>query len=235
MDMKKQRFALGVKAAIPVMLGFLPVGIAYALMARNAGLTVYETCAMSIFVFAGASQMMAVGMIGSGAGLFAIVLATFILNLRHLIMSTCVMNHMQDGNLPARLGVSFGITDETFAIFTTEKKHNSIAFFFGLMIASYLSWVAGSFIGALASDFLPEIVTLSLGISLYAMFIGLLFPSLRTNGRLALLVLLTAAVNTLLNRCMESCWALILSTLLCAFIGCFFVDIDREKEAVPHE
>ena len=231
----KRSFALGVKAGIPVILGFVPVGIAFALMARNAGFTVAETCSMSIFVFAGASQMMSTGMVAGGASLFAIVLATFILNLRHLIMSTCVMNHMQDGNLAARLVAAFGVTDESFSVFTMEKKNNNIRFFFGLMISTYLSWVAGSFIGAIASDFLPEIVTLSLGVSLYAMFIGLLFPSLRGNGRLALLVLMTAVTNTVLNRFIASGWALIISTLLCAFIGCFFMDTDGRKEEDLHE
>ena len=233
--MKRRQFALGLKAGIPVVLGFVPVGIAYALMARNAGLTVLETCSMSVFVFAGASQMMAAGMVGGGAGLFAIVLATFIINLRHLIMSTCVMNHMQDGSVPARLIAAFGVTDESFSIFTMEKKHNSIRFFLGLILSTYLSWVAGSFIGAIASDFLPEIVTLSLGVSLYAMFIGLLFPALRGNGRLALLILLTAVTNTLFNLFLTSSWALIASTLLCAFIGCFFVDIGGEKEEKANE
>lgn len=232
---KSRQFMLGVKAGIPVILGFVPVGIAYALMARNAGLSVAETCSMSVFVFAGASQMMAAGMVGSGAGIFAIVLATFIINLRHLIMSTCVMNHMQGGKLPARLAAAFGVTDESFSIFTMENKNNNIRFFFGLMISTYLSWVLGSFIGAIASDFLPEIVTLSLGVSLYAMFIGLLFPSIPGNGRLALLVLMTAVTNTILNQFIASSWALVISTLLCAFIGCFFVDTDKEKEEQPNE
>ena len=227
---KPRQFMLGVKAGVPVILGFVPVGIAYALMARNAGFTIAETCSMSVFVFAGASQMMSTGMVASGAGMFAIVLATFILNLRHLIMSTCVMNHMQGGSLPIRLIAAFGVTDESFSIFTMEKKNNNIRFFLGLMISTYLSWVLGSFIGAITSDFLPEIVTLSLGVSLYAMFIGLLFPSLPKNRRLALLVLMTAVTNTILNRFIASSWALIISTLLCAFTGCFFVDIDDTKE-----
>lgn len=234
-QMKRRQFALGLKAGIPVVLGFVPVGIAYALMARNAGLSVLETCSMSVFVFAGASQMMSVGMVAGGAGLFSIVLATFIINLRHLIMSTCVMNHMQDGSVPARLAAAFGVTDESFSIFTMEKTNNNIRFFFGLIISTYLSWVAGSFIGAIASDFLPEIITLSLGVSLYAMFIGLLFPGLRGNGRLALLVLMTAVTNTLFNLFLASSWALIASTLLCAFIGCFFVDIGGETEGNSNE
>ena len=112
---KKTQFLEGIRAGIPVILGFVPVGIAYAIMARQAGLTIAQTCGMSAMVFAGASQMMAVGMYAQGAGIFAMVLATFILNLRHLIMSTCVMNRMKDGGTAARLLSAFGITDEGFA------------------------------------------------------------------------------------------------------------------------
>ena len=67
---------------IPVMIGFIPVAIAFAIMAANAGLGIAETISMSLFVFAGASQMMSVGMIAEGAGMLAIVIATFIINLR---------------------------------------------------------------------------------------------------------------------------------------------------------
>lgn len=85
----------------------------------------------------------------------------------------------------------------------------------------------GTLIGAVASDFLPEILTASLGISLYAMFIGLLIPNLTNNYKLGGLVVLTALCNTLLSQVIDSSWALIISTLLCAFIGVFFVDLDE--------
>ncbi|MBR6614358.1 MAG: AzlC family ABC transporter permease, partial [Lachnospiraceae bacterium] len=79
----KQQFIRGMRAGIPVILGFVPVGIAYAIMAKQAGFTNLQTCLMSLSVFAGASQMMATGMFAQGASIFAMVLATFILNLRH--------------------------------------------------------------------------------------------------------------------------------------------------------
>ena len=70
-------------------------------------------------------------------------------------------------------------------------------------------------------------LTASLGISLYAMFIGLLMPNLTNNYKLGGLVVLTALCNTLLSQVIDSSWALIISTLLCAFIGVFFVDLDE--------
>ena len=66
---KRDEYLAGARAGIPVLLGFIPVGIAYAIMARQAGFDIFETCFMSIAVFAGASQMMAVGMYAQGAGL----------------------------------------------------------------------------------------------------------------------------------------------------------------------
>ena len=176
--------------------------------------------------------MMAVGMYAQGAGLAAIILATFLLNLRHVIMSTCVMNKMHPAPKPAKIAAAFGVTDESFAIFSTEKPERcTLPFFLGLVTVTYLSWNLGTLIGAVTSDFLPAILTASLGIALYAMFIGLLFPGLSGNGRLVLLVLLTAVCNTLLCLVIPQSWALIVSTLLCAFAGVFFVDLGGENES----
>lgn len=225
----KQQFIRGMRAGIPVILGFVPVGIAYAIMAKQAGFTNLQTCLMSLSVFAGASQMMATGMFAQGASIFAMVLATFILNLRHLIMSTCVINRMKTGGIRIRLLAAFGITDESFAIFTTEKEENcTVMFLLGLVLVNYSSWNIGTLLGTIVSDFLPEILTASLGISLYAMFLGLLMPNLTNNRRLSVLVIFTAICNTILNQLVASSWALIISTLFCAFVGVFFVDLEEE-------
>ena len=184
---------------------------------------------MSVAVFAGASQMMSTGMYAQGAGLIAMIITTFIVNLRHLIMSTCVMNRMKEGSLPLRLLAAFGVTDESFAIFTTEKEeHRSVFFFLGLITITYTSWICGSAIGALVNDFLPAVVSASFGIALYALFIAILMPGLKGNLRLAILVVITALVNMVLSRFISSGWALIASTLICAGAGVFFVDLGEE-------
>ena len=214
-----------------MIFGFVPVGIAYAIMARRAGFSVLETVYMSLSVFAGASQMMAVGLYVQGAGILAMILATFIINLRHVIMGTCIMEKMPPTRPWMRWLLGFGVTDEAFAIFTTEKREKRTPWYFlGLTAVTYASWVAGSAVGAVVSDLLPDILTASLGIALYAMFIGLLVPGLTRNGRLALLVVFTAVVNTFLSRVMDSNWALIVSTLASAALGVFFVDLGEETE-----
>lgn len=232
----KAEFVSGMRAGLPVVLGFVPIGIAFAIMARQAGFTVAQTCGFSIFVFAGASQMMAVGMHAQGASIIAIILATFLLNFRHLIMSTCVFERIKHSTLKQKLIASFGVTDESFALFTTEKEERcTIAYLMGMNLALYTAWNAGTFIGAIASDFLPVIITASLGVALYALFIGLLVPNITKNFRLGLLVVLTAICNTVLAQLMPSSWALIISTLVCAFIGVFTVDLDNNKEECANE
>lgn len=226
----RTRFLFGARAGIPVVLGFIPVGIAFGVMARQAGFSTAEACLMSLSVYAGASEMMAVGMYAQGAGILAIILATFFLNLRHIIMSTCVFNRMSTSKRIQRLLAAFGVTDESFAIYTTiPQKQCTPAFFFGIIIVTYSSWNIGTLIGAVASDFLPAIVTASLGIALYAMFIGLLMPGLRGNTRLILLVLITAVANSMLSLCIPSSWALIISTLAGAFAGVFFVELKDDS------
>ena len=222
--MASKQFKNGLIAGLPVLFGYIPVGIAFAILAHQAGFNLWETCSFSIFVFAGASQMMAAGMYAQGAGIAAIIIATFILNLRHIIMSACVLNRMDDAPLWKKALAMFGTTDESFALFTTEKKENcTVAFFAGVVLITYLSWNVGTLLGAILSDFLPDIITASLGIALYALFISLLVPKISGNLRLTALAVLTGLCNMLLCHIIDSSWALIVSTLLCAFIGIFFV------------
>lgn len=224
----------GAHGALPIVMGYVPVAVAYGVMARQAGLSVWQTVLMSLTVYGGASEMMAAGMVAQGAGVLAIVLTTFVLNLRHIIMSTCVFDRMQGGRLPVRLLAAFGITDETFAVYTTTPNApRTPGYFLAMAVCSYLSWALGSWLGAAATDLFPPLVTAALGIALYAMFIGLLVPGLRGNGRLAALVVFTAVCNTLLCNAagMSSSTAMMVSTLACAGIGSLFVRLDGEEEA----
>ena len=231
---KTKQYLAGMRAGLPVVFGFIPVGIAFAIAARQAGFTLLETQLMSLTVFAGASQMMAAKMWGEAAGVAAIVLATFIINIRHIIMSTCVMQRMKGAPLWARLLGAFGVTDESFAIFTSiEEDKCTPIYFFGVVTVTYSSWNVGTFIGAVGADLLPEIIALSFGVALYAMFISIIVPDITGNLRLGLLVLFAALSNWALGLVIDSGWAMIISTLLSAFVGVFFVDLcgaDTEKE-----
>jgi predicted branched-subunit amino acid permease len=100
---------------------------------------------------------------------------------------------------------------------------------FGLITVTYLSWVIGTVIGTLISVMLPTIVSDSFGIALYALFIALIVPDVKKSLRLFVVVVLTAVINTALCFVLDKSWAIILSTLIGAFIGVFIVE-DKELE-----
>lgn len=222
---KLKSYLYGMKQAIPVLIGFLPVAISYALIATGAGLTAAETVGMSAAVFAGASQIMAAGMIAGGAGSISIVIATFVLNLRHIIMSTCVFRRMRTKNILIRLISGFGTTDETFALYTTEDEERADEYFMlGLITVSYLSWVLGALIGIFASNILPESVSQSFGIALYALFVALVVPSVKKDIRLLITVGVTVALNCVLCIFIDQSWAIICSTLIGAAVGTWITE-----------
>ena len=112
------------------------------------------------------------------------------------------MEKMEKTSLPIRLLLSFGLADEVFAMSMTDKKINKLtpSFFAGLALFSYLSWNIGSTLGFLFSSILPSIVSKSLGVSLHAMFIGLLVPNTKKSSRVLCVVILTKVVNWVLNK-----------------------------------
>ena len=223
---KTSDYLQGVKAGVPIILGIIPVGVAFAIMERQSGFSILETIMMSATVFAGASQMVSVNMYSQGADLLAIILATFVINLRHLIMSTCIMHKMKSDNVLMKALVSFGITDESFAIFTNlESEEATIGFFMGLISVTYSTWVLSTVLGAISVKLLPAIIANSLGISLYAMFIALLIPNVKSDFKLLYLMIFTGLLNLILVNIIGGSWAMILSTLIAASVGACLIEV----------
>ena len=226
-------YCRGLVKSIPVFFGFLPVAITFAIMAGNAGMTGLETALMSVLVFAGASQIMSVEMLASGAGALSIIIATFVLNIRHVIMSACVFKKVRIDNFFLKMLGGMAVTDEGFAIITTEDDDKcDIPFVFGTATLIFSSWVVGTVVGILARSVLPEIVADSFGIALYALFIALIVPDIKKSLKLLLTVAITAIINIILCAFLDSGWAIIISTLGGAAIGTLITgDSNESKEA----
>ena len=224
-------YLYGIRRSVPVFFGFLPVAITFAIMAMGNGLSGLETVAMSVFVFAGASQIMAVGMLGAGATAISIIVATFVLNLRHLIMSTCNFRRVKIKNPLVKMLAALSVTDEGFALINTEKEEKcDLPYVFGIITLTYLSWIFGTVVGVVANNVLPKLVADSFGIALYALFIALVVPEIKRGVRVLATVAITAIINVLLCMFIDSSWAIIASTLVGAFIGTFIVEDNDDRE-----
>ncbi len=224
-------FVRGIKACIPVSIGVVPVGIAFAVVARQGGLSTWQVVLMSAIVFAGSAQFMAVGMLTGGAAMPAIIFATFLLNLRHLIMSSYVMDQLKDTRLMKKLLLAFPLCDETFALFALrDATENDENYLLGLNALLYVMWLLATIAGCFAAEFLPKIVADSLGIAFYAAFLALLIPKVKGSLRLILVVLCAMAINWLLSLFVSAGISVIISTLAGAGIGMFLLPDESAPE-----
>ena len=177
---------------------------------------------MSASVMAGAAQLMSISMITQGAAVSAIILGTFFINLRHIVMSSSVMHRMKKATLFQRLIAAFALCDESFAIYSLSEEDSHL-FLLGINSALYGSFILSTMIGSLMTGFLPQIVVDSFSIALYAAFLGLLLPSIKHNHRLIVLVVGTGLLNWLLQIFLPASWSLILAMVLGAAIGVFYI------------
>lgn len=219
---RKSKFIDGAKKSIPITFGYVPMGIGYAAIAIKAGMNPLQTISMSFLVYAGAGQIIAASMLLSGASAMAIILTNFVVNLRYFVMSTCILNQVEDSNLPLNILAAHVTVDESFAMFSLSED-SSIWIYLGIAITAWLSWCFGAAIGVIFLDLLPIVVTNSFNISLYALFVAILTPAIKENRQIALLVLITAVLNVVLSQFLGN-WSLIASTLICAGIGMYIVD-----------
>jgi len=223
-QMSTKELYQGIKAGIPICIGYLPIAMAFGLLAKGAGLSVTGGTLMSALVFAGASQFVAVNMLSLDMGLIQIILTTFILNFRHFLMSASLTQRLKTDKPFWLWLVGFGITDETFAVATLQEKKNLSPFYLlGLNFSAYVSWVFGTTSGFIIADSLPEVVQSSMGIALYAMFIGLLMPSVKKSRSVGAVALLGALFNIIFSRFIAPGWALVLAAILGALAATFFL------------
>lgn len=142
--MKNTMIRKGFIAAIPLILSYIPVAVTYGVIAQQSGLTFLEIMMMSVFIYAGAGQFMAVQMFVVGAGAIEMIIAIFILNFRHFIMSFSLMNFLRHIPLRFKAPLTLGLTDETFAVASMNKKEaekdQGIFFYIVLFLSSYLAW-----------------------------------------------------------------------------------------------
>ncbi|AGB41087.1 putative branched-chain amino acid permease (azaleucine resistance) [Halobacteroides halobius DSM 5150] len=230
-------FSSGLKKGIPIALGYIPIAIAFGLVSKSAGIPNSISILMSLLVFAGASQFIAVNLLALQTGYWEIVMTTFIINLRHFLMSASISQKInKEVSQKWRAILAFGITDETFSVASLRpEKELTAKFLLGLNLISYSAWVLGTAIGVFLGASLPEVVQNSMGIALYVMFIGLLIPSLKKSKVIFGIFIIAIIINSSLYWIplfsnISTGWSIIITTLSTAMIGAiiFPTGVDRE-------
>ena len=214
--MENNEFSSGLKAGMSIAIGYFPVALTFGLLAKTAGLSIIEATAMSLFVYAGASQYMALSLITAAVNPMLIILNTFVVNIRHFLMTASLNEKMMPEKRWIKAVYSFWITDESFSVLATSKKNRlSTRFAFGVTLIAYASWVIFTALGHVIGANLPLFLQAAMSIALYAMFIGLLVPSIKGNRKVVMLAGTAAAIHSFFyfTELLSTGWAILFSTL----------------------
>lgn len=209
-------FMNGIRAGISIAIGYFPIALTFGLLAKTTGLSMWEATAMSIFVFAGAAQYITLTLISKGVDPILIVLNTFVVNIRHFLMTASLNEKMQPDARWKKAIYAFGVTDETFSVLATNKADIiRTPFAAGVILISYGSWVVFTALGHVIGANLPEFLQAAMSIALYAMFVGLLVPSMKGNRKVMLLALFGAVIHSSLywSGLLSTGWAILVATL----------------------
>ncbi len=238
----KQQFQKGLRAGIPIALGYIPVSIGYGMLAQGGGLSILQAVLISMTNFTSAGQVAGTNLIFSCAPLVEIAAATFIINIRYMLMSLALSQKADPAmTLLQRFIVGFGITDEVYALASMEKGMLTFAFMLGLIVGPFCGWTAGTWIGAAASTLLPASVKSAFGVSLYAMFIAIVIPSAKKSKGILCTAALAAGIRCALYyvpglRRISAGWAVIITAVLASAAAAWLVPLrTAEKETKEAE
>ena len=170
----------GLSAGWPICLGYLPIGMAFGVLAQKAGLTPLQIGLMSIMVFAGSSQFIAVSMLTGGASAPAIITTTFVVNLRHVLMSSALAVYLRAAHRGLLALYAYGVTDESFAVNLPRFSDRNWSLSRALVVnhAANLTWFVSTVAGGIGGRFIPE-GAMGIDYALIAMFICLLIYQIK--------------------------------------------------------
>ena len=194
-DDKNQALRQGAAAVWPICLGYFPIGLALGVLAQQAGLPWWAVAMMSLLVFAGSAQFICVAMLAAGASIPAIILTTFVVNLRHTLMSSALAVHLSGVSRRFLSLYAYGITDESFAVNMTRFRDGNWDRWRALIVNQLAGavWVLATITGVLVGQFVPQ-GAFGIDYALTGMFICLLVFQLQ--GRIYILTgLLAAAIS----------------------------------------
>lgn len=220
----------GVMRAMPIVLGYVPVGLAYGILAQKAGLSPLNTVLMSILVYAGSAQLIAVGLLGAHTPVLSIIMTTFVVNFRHLIMASALMPYLKQWRKRELAAFAYELTDETFAV---HSAHFASAHFastqfpdgvpatadiFATNITAQLAWVTGTLLGIAVGQLVSDVKPFALDYALPAMFVALLVLQIK-QWRHVVVAILTGILAVALLQAGMTQWHVMTATVIGASLG----------------
>ena len=193
---RKKWFLKGMRAGIPISLGYFAVAIAIGIAARQAGLSYFQEALTSLLINASAGEYVGFDMIKAASPLLVLALMEAVANARYLLMSAALSQKLRPGvGTLQRLLLGFTVTDEIFGVSISLNEPLDPFFTYGTFCVATAGWTSCTFVGALLGNILHISVLIALGVGLFGMFISIFVPEARKNKVVAVLVLISFALS----------------------------------------
>lgn len=230
----KSNFLKGIYHGIPIALGYLSVSFGFGILAVKSGLSILSAAVISITNLTSAGQVAGVGIIAAGGAIMEMILTQLIINIRYALMALSLSQKLDSSfRTSKRLIASYGITDEIFAVASSQPNLITPAYMYGLIAISFIGWTSGTIIGAVAGEFLPVSITNAMGIVLYGMFLAIIIPPARKERSVLFVVAVAAGLSVMfkyLLPALSSGFAIIISALVASALGALLFPVE-DKEA----
>jgi len=175
-----KEYRAGMKAGMPVCVGYFSVSFGFGAMAISQGLAVLQAVLISASNLTSAGQFAGLTVIAAGAAILEMILTQLVINSRYALMSLALGQRFGPSvGIGARLVAAFFNTDEVFALGMTRTGTLTVSFFTGAGTVAALGWIGGTAMGAIAGSLLPLSIRAALGVMLYGMFIAIVVPQAR--------------------------------------------------------
>ena len=193
---RRQWFARGLKAGVPIGLGYLAVAFTLGIAARNAGLTAAQATLTSFLINASAGEFVGFSMIQAGAGYLEVAVMEAVANARYLLMSFSLSQKLRpETGLIHRLLIGWYVTDEVFGVSVSVPGYLCPWYTYGAIALACPGWAAGTCLGVLMGNILPANVVNALSVGLYGMFIAIFVPASRKSRVVLGLVAISMAAS----------------------------------------
>ena len=234
--LRKKEFTAGLRAGIPVCVGYFSVSFGFGAMAVSMGLSIFQAILISATNLTSAGQFAGLTVIATGGAIIEMILTQLVINSRYALMGLALGQRMGPAvGSGKRLCAAFFDTDEVFAIGMARQGQLSTAFFVGTGVISAIGWISGTALGAVAGSLLPLSVRLALGALLYGMFIAIIVPQARQEKPMLVCMALALVISCLFAwvpglKSVSSGLSIVLCTVITAAVCAVLFPIQEDEQ-----
>lgn len=232
--MNLKDYTAGMKAGMPVCIGYFSVSFGFGAMAVAQGLSIWHAILISATNLTSAGQFAGLTVIAAGAALIEMILTQLVINSRYALMSLALGPRFGPNvGTGKRLVAAFFNTDEIFALGMAREGKLTASYFVGAGTVAAIGWVGGTALGAFAGSVLPLAVRAALGVMLYGMFIAIVVPQTRQEKPILLSVALALVFSCLFSwvpvlKNVSAGLAIVICTVAAAAICALVCPVDEE-------